>query len=76
LELPLSCAKTGDERFQSKSELLSKWPMPIGDDARGIERRGLLLPRAAKEYVPEERLESLKLREKGFETSRLEEMKL
>jgi hypothetical protein len=28
-----------------------------------------------KECAPEERLESLRLREKGFETSRLEEMK-
>jgi hypothetical protein len=37
-ELLLSCAKTGDERFKSKSELLSKRPMPIGDDTR-VESR-------------------------------------
>jgi hypothetical protein len=34
LESLLSCAKTGDERLESESELLSKRPMPIGDDAR------------------------------------------
>jgi hypothetical protein len=34
LESLLSCAKTGDKRFESESELLSKRPMPTGDNAR------------------------------------------